>query len=171
MKKIERNALYECKSLQKVVFEKGSKLKELSIEAFSGCIGLKNINLPEGLKSIGEGCFENTSLARVTLPSSVTFFHDDSFPENTIVTQSTHFSPEEVLTAERVRNILQSQQNIRSFRVPEGTKRLDVRCFRGTEIEEVFILKSVEEIGLYAFSGCQKLERVVFEEGSELKEL
>ena len=44
-------------------------------------------------------------------------------------------------------------------------------CFRGTGVEEVFIPKSVEEIGLYAFLGCQKLEGVVFEEGSELKEL
>ena len=55
--------------------------------------------------------------------------------------------------------------------MPEGTKRIDVCCFRRTEIEEVFIPKSVEEIGLYAFLGCQRLERVVFEEGSELKEL
>ena len=60
---------------------------------------------------------------------------------------------------------------MKSFRVPEGTKRLDVCCFRGTEVEEVFVPKSVEEIGLYAFSGCRKLERVVFEEGSELREL
>ena len=43
---------------------------------------------------------------------------------------------------------------MKSFRVPEGTKRLDVRCFRETEIEEVFIPRSVEEIGLYAFLGC-----------------
>ena len=60
---------------------------------------------------------------------------------------------------------------MKSFRVPEGTKRIDLYCFRGTEVEEVFIPKSVEEIGLYAFSRCQKLERVVFEEGSELNEL
>ena len=60
---------------------------------------------------------------------------------------------------------------MKSFRVPEGTKRIDVCCFRGTEIEEVFVSKSVEEIGLYAFSRCQKLERMIFEKGSELREL
>ena len=60
---------------------------------------------------------------------------------------------------------------MKSFRVPEGTKRLDVCCFRGTEVEEVFVLKSVEEIGCCAFSRCRKLERMVFEEGFELREL
>ena len=60
---------------------------------------------------------------------------------------------------------------MKSFRVPEGTKRIDVCCFRRTEVEEVFVPRSVEEIGLYAFSGCQKLERVVFEEGFKLRKL
>ena len=60
---------------------------------------------------------------------------------------------------------------MKSFKVPEGTKRLDVCCFRGTEVEEVVIPKSVEEIGLYAFSGCQKLVKMIFEEGFQLREL
>ena len=72
-----------CKSLQTVIFEKGSQMTELgTAEAkngnplwgqyiFAGTTSLKTVVLPEKLTTIGISCFENSSVTEIDLPSSV----------------------------------------------------------------------------------------------------
>ena len=94
------------------------------------------------------------------LPESVTFFGNCSFPQDAVVTQQTHYSPEEVLTREFVNNNFQ-----KVFTISQGIKRIDINCFKLTNIEEVRIPKSVEEIGCNAFAFCENMEKVTFEDG------
>ena len=48
--------------------------------AFSGCVGLTSISLPEGLTSIGVGAFRDcTGLTSITLPESLTSIGDSAF--------------------------------------------------------------------------------------------
>ena len=51
------------------------------------------------------------------------------------------------------------------FTIPKGIKRIDINCFRSTNIEEVRIPKSVEEISCNAFAVCENMEKVTFEDG------
>ena len=55
-KYIKHGAFSLCKSLRAVTFAAGSQLKNIGKFAFSECRKLK-IKLPEGLKTIPEGCF------------------------------------------------------------------------------------------------------------------
>ena len=49
--------------------------------------------------------------------------------------------------------------------IPVGTQKIGERWFKGTDIESVTIPKSVEEVGLYAFYGCEKLQKICVEDG------
>ena len=55
--------------------------------------------------------------------------------------------------------------------MPEGLEKIGWGCFKGSGLEEIIIPKSVKKIEWIAFSQCKNLQRVVFQEGSELREL
>ena len=68
--------------------------------------------------------------------------------------------------------------------IPEGVEEITEGCFYDTDIEEVYIPRSVTKTGegkydsnnekwisYGAFHGCKKLQKVVFADGSKLKEL
>lgn len=55
---IGRKAFFECVSLKEVVFHRNTKqLKSIHGKAFGGCIKLREINLPDCIKTIGRGHF------------------------------------------------------------------------------------------------------------------
>ncbi len=65
---------------QNIEFEDGSLLKTLSDRAFSGCVRLSKIVLPEGLETIGDYVFENCSaLKTINIPSTVASIGDWCF--------------------------------------------------------------------------------------------
>ena len=53
----------------------------------------------------------------------------------------------------------------------EGLEKIGYECFNESGLEEIIIPKSVKTIEWSAFYGCKSLRKVVFQEGSELKEL
>lgn len=75
-----------CTNLTTVVFEPGSKLETLPAFVFFGCRSLSTIELPEGLKSLGDSAFGNKgsnycySLTELTLPASLETISNDALP-------------------------------------------------------------------------------------------
>ena len=55
--------------------------------------------------------------------------------------------------------------------MPDGLEKIREGCFKESELEEITVPKSVKRLERWAFTGCESLQKVVFEEGSELKEL
>ena len=53
--------------------------------------------------------------------------------------------------------------------IPDGTEVIRYKQYEETDYERVFIPKGVTEIKSGAFSECESLKEVVFEEGSMLK--
>ena len=50
----------------------GYKISEIGSEAFSECMGLKEVELPDSITSIGEGAFAGcSSLKKIKLPSAI----------------------------------------------------------------------------------------------------
>ena len=47
--------------------------------AFLKCMNLKRISLPEGLRTIGEYCFQSTGLREVVIPNSVETIMEAAF--------------------------------------------------------------------------------------------
>lgn len=70
---IAANAFKNCTSLAQVVFEGDAKDNQLTIgaEAFSGCVEIKEITLPENLVKICTSAFYGCSLTEITLPASL----------------------------------------------------------------------------------------------------
>ena len=57
------------------------------------------------------------------------------------------------------------------FHCPDGQEEIAADAFRGSELEEIYISKSVKYIGKAAFYGCKHLREVIFADGSVLKEV
>ena len=51
-------AFSDCRFLKKVTFKSGSKTKSIGKYAFSGCLVLNSINIPDSLTYLGEGVFK-----------------------------------------------------------------------------------------------------------------
>ena len=71
VEEIEESAFWRCEGLTEVVFGDGSQLKKIGGCAFCGCTRQKNIQFPDGLETIGIGCFRNSGIEDVVLPASV----------------------------------------------------------------------------------------------------
>lgn len=67
---IGEHSFLECKSLEKVKFGTGSKLKTIKYKAFY-LSGLKEITLPSGLENIEDLSFSETYLSEIVIPNSV----------------------------------------------------------------------------------------------------
>lgn len=74
---IKQNAFQYCRKLSMVYFS--NQLKNIEECAFYEC-GLKEIELPEGLETIGKEAFRYSQLERVNLPSSLVSIGDYCFP-------------------------------------------------------------------------------------------
>ena len=57
------------------------------------------------------------------------------------------------------------------YAVPEGIAKLDICCFRNTNVEEVVLPSTLCEIGDAVFQNCKRLRRVTFSENSALRYL
>ena len=99
-KYIEKNAIDNCKSLEKIelpetlqilhpccfigtsikeiVFPKN--LKEIGFMSFYSCKQLKKVILNEKIESIGGNAFEPSSLSKIVIPQSVKIIEGDVFP-------------------------------------------------------------------------------------------
>lgn len=72
----------EKKTLNTVVFEEGSCLREIGSSAFARCIGLTHIDLPESLEIIGSSSFSGCeNLQSIHIPKHVKRIEDGAFSE------------------------------------------------------------------------------------------
>ena len=71
--KINANAFYECKSLERVEIQSG--VQSIGAYAFAGCNNLKEVTIEEGVQSIGQYAFSGYDAnirALIFIPNSVT---------------------------------------------------------------------------------------------------
>ena len=123
--------------------------------AFSGCTGLTDISLHDGLTSIGYRAFNGcTGLKNVTIPNSVTTLGAYAFSRCT------------GLTSVRLSNALKSISmaafsycsNLTTVTIPEGVTSIDGYAFEScTSLASVNIPNTVTVIGGSAFRNCRAL--------------
>lgn len=77
---IGKSAFEKNDKVQKVTFEKGTKIKAISRLAFSECRNLESIEIPNSVTSIGDEAFKNcVALTSITLPSGITELGYETF--------------------------------------------------------------------------------------------
>ena len=117
-------------------------MKDIGTWAFYKCNNLAKITFPDGLETIGAGCFSESGLKEVVIPSNVTVIGKNAFKES---------------------------KNLKKISFQGGSKleKIGSDCFSGTGIEEFLAPSSLREIGSNAFYNCKNLERITLNEGLE----
>ncbi len=122
-------------NLEKVVFEDNSELKYVEPQTFEGCTSLKSINLPESVKSIGAGAFQNSGLTSITIPKNVKTISNYVFA---------------------------NCKNLKSINLPETVKSIGESAFQNSGLTSITIPKNVKIVYKKAFYGCKNLTSVKF---------
>ena len=125
-----------CKNLETVIFEKGmEKIPEIALYC---CESVKNIDIPEGVKVIGNRAFRSTSIENLDLPSTLETIEENSIWE-----------------CEKLKRLV----------LPDNVSSIGDEAFEGClSLEEIKLNEGLKQIGTEAFSGCDKLKNIVLPE-------
>lgn len=133
----------------------GAKISRIPDHCFDGADKLVEVNVPEGVESIGAYVFQNnTALVKLTLPGSLRTIGEHAF-------YYTAFT--ELDIPDGVTNISAGAfQHTKLIRVklPDGLKKVEDYLFDQSAVKEVSIPDSVEAIGRNPFRWAGLLEYV-----------
>ena len=116
------------------------EVKQIGAFAFSNCIGLKEIAIPNSVTSIGDYAFSGcTSLSKVKLPKNLTSIGAEVFS---------------------------GCESLKEIVIPDGVTAIGSSAFSScTSLEEIVIPDSVTTIDSWAFSSCTSLKEIVIPDG------
>lgn len=134
-----------CDSLSRIIFPKtlkrfGSSHNELYGSLgfgynFYKCPSLIEIELPNGLDSIGIASLAYTEIKQMSIPNTVSYIGNYAF---------------------------ENCKSLSELRIPESVKNIEVAAFSGcTSLLSLAIPNSVSSIGPSAFRNCSKLKSIV----------
>ena len=200
---IAGSAFKGCKSLETVNFAAANEMTELpdglfsgltglknvtlpqnltaiSNDLFNGCTSLANIDVPDGVKAVGNNAFKNTKIKDVSFLDHVESIGSSAFsgctninevnitPMTTSIGSSafngctgiTDFIFEEGTSFEQLPTYLfQNCSNLKNVKLPGNLKRIPNYCFNGcSKLEMVDIPDTVTAVGDYAFKSCSALK-------------
>ena len=154
-------------SIKNIRFAENSVISEIPANAFSGCNNLTDINLPQGITSIGDYAFsECNRLTNINLPQGITSIGDYAF--SNCGSQKKIYIPKQLV---QIGKNAFATNNIDSIIVESGNKVYDSRNNCNAIIEtqtntivqgcnNTIIPNSVIKIGTDAFTGYQNLTTI-----------
>lgn len=171
--KVWDRAFYYNTLLEKIVFRDGERSDlKFGDSIFEGCINLKELILPVGLKTIGYGLFDGcASLETITVPYTVETISYGAFRRG-----HTSLSSNKKYGCENLKTIVFGETPEGKEEVPltiqggaykhGGTLSFNVvTAFFGTALEEVVLPARTVYVGDYAFAGIASLKKVTIPKG------
>ena len=154
--KITRMAFSGCVNL--TIVEIPDSVTSIYEYAFYGCTNLQELTLPESITRIDRAAFENcTSLRKITVPKNVRNLGIYLFAGCTGLVSAEIMDGVPVIGDQMFKGCT----NLRSVTIPESAVNIGIEAFRYcVSLSNVAIPKSVRSISGYAFSGCTNLESV-----------
>ena len=154
---IGERAFDMCEQLTSVVL---SNCVQIEISAFSGCLRLTNITIPNSVTSIGDYAFsECSSLTSITIPNSVTSFRAGTFRGCTSLTSITIPSSS---TSIKVHTFLDCT-SLENVTIPNNVTSIDSAAFCNcSNLTNITIPNKVIWISEIAFSQCSALGLIEF---------
>ena len=130
----------------------------IEYDAFSGCSGLTNISIPEGVSSIGYKAFSGcSSLTSIKIPESVSSIGEEAFSGCSGLTSIN--IPEGVTSIGY--SAFRDCRSLTSINIPEGVSSIDGWAFYGCSgLTSINIPESVTDIDSAAFAGCSSLSKI-----------
>lgn len=187
VKEIGSMAFYYCSSLATVTIEEG--VGKIGNQAFYYCTNLQTVNIPSSVTSIGDRAFERcTSLTSIEIPASVeemgtrVFYECTSLAE-VILPQSgwgqimdyTFYNCTALTDITIPSGVVRIGQyafynTAIDIEIPTSVERIEKWAFRESpNMTKELNLPNIQEIGEYAFYGCNKIPSVIF--GNKLKRI
>ncbi len=186
---INSEAFNSDAKLTDVVISENSNINFIGIQAFSGCIALETIYLPEKLDEIARMAFYNcSSLDNIKIPDSVTIVGTDAFKNTKEYTEQTKVAGAPEQTKKNFKFIdrwlveyVGDKKTLANFNTrypnyqPErdgekGIVGIATGCFSSCEkLASVVIPKSVRYLSPSAFAKCKELASLSFEDGSDIQ--
>ncbi len=182
---LEGSVFSGCKLIEKIVIPSG--ITSIDYSTFSDCTSLKEIVFPDNLKSIGGSAFSNcTALAEMNFPESLTNIHSSAFDNVPL------FNPDNITEDYYVSGWLvkKCKTDETEYTIKSGLKVMagafnnsgitdiffengiiaisEYLFFDNKELQRIVLPVTLKEIGDCAFSGCDLLESVEFEERYEI---
>jgi hypothetical protein len=135
---IDDNAFANNKTITTIIFNIGSNLTTIGINAFSGCTQLTSINLPGKIDFIGSSAFQGcTSLKSINIPPSISIINENTFSGCTSLINITMLP---------------------------NVKTINPYAFQNCEaLTSITIPYTVTKIEAYGFKGCTSLNEIIFE--------
>lgn len=142
-----------------------SNTKRIEANAFLGCKGLKEITIPEGIKTIERKAFAGTGLTKITIPESVQLIEDSAFADCTNLQSIIiygHKTPATYSTSPDAGTYFWEKafdgcKKLISVTVKSGSIRSG-SGFSGSALKEVHLEEGVDSIG--GFEGCKGLTSI-----------
>ena len=191
---IADNAFYDFENLDTVTFEQNETagasvqtsggLQTIGSYAFGECSSLKNINLPDTLKTIKEYAFWSTALTEIIIPDSVTTLENYIFWSCANLTTIVIGDGVEVFAnlfngCTSLANVTLGSgllelgigsfdgcKNLTEIILPNNLVNIDSNAFYGTGLSSITIPASVSYIGQQAFGYCVNLKSLNVEAGN-----
>lgn len=134
---INNYAFANC-GIETVIFEEGSLCQKIGDAVFANCVNLKNINIPESVKTLGNCVFVNCMSL-----------------ENLDLSQFTSVG----------RTLISGCSSLKSIALPNYITTLSDSYFKNcTSLESCILPENLTKIGMYAFEGCVNLKAIEFPE-------
>ncbi len=154
---IEPAAVHGMTKLVNINLPEG--LETIGKECFSLCSNLKTVNIPDSVKLIGPQSFEQCqNLEKVNIPDGVTEIGDRTFYQCKKLKSIT--IPDSVTSIEHM--AFENCKGLKSITIPDSVTNIGTRVFVGCEgLKSITIPDSVTSIGTHAFGGCTGLKSVI----------
>ena len=139
----------------------GAAVSKIGEEAFSDCIFLNSVNLPDGITSIGDKAFYNCMrLTSINIPDSVVTIGAYAFDSCTALPSIDLPDNGKLSVGERAFAFCQSLETIV---IPDSITSIETDLFVNcVKLRSVTLPDSVTSIGDYAFFGCSALSTFNF---------
>ncbi|MBP5177852.1 MAG: leucine-rich repeat protein, partial [Clostridia bacterium] len=164
VEQLPTGAFERCAGLKTVVFSEAGNLRSVGRYAFSECVSLESLELPDGLESVESGSFYGTVLLEtISIPSSVNHVGTGAFTDAGFYTRQLNASAPYVyadtwlvFVAPSVRNDLVKLDDTTGLD-DKVTGIADYVFKKSLKLAEVVLPAKLRYVGKYAFSDCQML--------------
>lgn len=134
----------------------GAPVTVIGEEAFSSCIHLKEIVIPDSVTTIEKWAFESSGLTTISIPDSVTKVDMEAFLYCTNLKEVYLSANLEILEE----NLFFGCTSLSTIVLPKNLMIIEMGVFRETVLQSIVIPDSVTYIGEAAFYDCTELSQV-----------
>ncbi|MGN1403683.1 MAG: leucine-rich repeat protein [Ruminococcus sp.] len=116
---------------------------------FKDCANLGDITIPETVKTIEAGAFQNTGIRRITIPETVEYISPDAFQNCKLLLEVTFCNSIEEITSE----MFAGCEELKSVTLPDTVTSIGDNAFAGTKVDanDFTFPENLQTIGKNAF--------------------